>query len=114
MTTYNASHPGRVDARNRRERRARERRDNDVKWLMSTPEGRRVAWHLLSMAGLFRTSFTGDSNTTCFNEGQRNLGLMLQSDILQVCPEKYLLAMKEAKRVLEEDEFSETTPEEEE
>jgi hypothetical protein len=67
---------------------------NDFKWLMSNKRGRRIIWRLLEKTGVFRTSFTGD-NATFFNEGQRNIGLMLISDIHEYCPEMYLTMLKE-------------------
>ena len=68
--------------------------DADLEWLMSYPEGRRHMWKLLDRAGLYRTSFTGDS-ATFFNEGARNFGLMYQDHIKRVCSEKYLQMLKE-------------------
>jgi hypothetical protein len=67
---------------------------NDFKWLMSNKRGRRIIWRMLEKTGVFRTSFTGDS-ATFFNEGQRNIGLMLISDIHEHCPEMYLTMLKE-------------------
>lgn len=52
----------------------------DWKWLMSTPQGRRIVWRILSLTGLFRSSFTGNSQTF-FNEGERHVGLVLQGKI---------------------------------
>jgi len=66
----------------------------DLKWVMSNKRGRRFAWRLLDRAGIYRTSFTGNS-TTFFNEGMRNIGLMLVADIHEACPEAYALMIKE-------------------
>lgn len=68
----------------------------DLKWVMSNKRGRRFAWRLLDRAGIYRTSFTGNS-TTFFNEGMRNIGLMLVADIHEACPEAYALMIKENK-----------------
>ena len=67
---------------------------DDLKWIMSNKRGRRFAWRLLDRAGIYRTSFTGNS-TTFFNEGMRNIGLMLVADIHEACPEAYALMIKE-------------------
>ena len=53
---------------------------DDWKWLMSTPRGRRIVWRILSLTGMFRSSFTGNSQTF-FNEGERNVGLKLQASV---------------------------------
>ncbi|NDD53499.1 endopeptidase [bacterium] len=66
----------------------------DLKWVMGNKRGRRFAWRLLDRAGIYRTSFTGNS-TTFFNEGMRNIGLMLVADIHEACPEAYALMIKE-------------------
>lgn len=63
---------------------------------MSTPSGRRFVWRQLQRAGVFRSSFTGNSQTF-FNEGQRNIGLMLLTDVHEFCPEQYIPMLKESK-----------------
>jgi len=55
-------------------------------------------WSLMSRCGIFRTSFDRESATqTAFNEGERNIGLMLQDDILSASPEAYLKMTQESK-----------------
>lgn len=67
----------------------------DFKWLMKQAPGRRYAWRLLEKTGVFRTSFDDSSQRTAFNEGQRNIGLMVLSELNEHCPEQYLLMLKE-------------------
>lgn len=69
---------------------------NDLVWLMGEARGRRFIWRLLDKAGIYRTSFTGNS-TTFFNEGQRNLGLWVQAMLIEHCPEKYFAMLNEQK-----------------
>lgn len=66
----------------------------DMKWLMGSRRGRRIAWRILDRTGIYRSSFTGNSETY-FREGMRNVGLMLMAQIHEVCPESYTLMMKE-------------------
>lgn len=68
----------------------------DIKWLMGSPKGRRICRRLLERAGVTRSSFNTNSMTMAFNEGVRNEGLRLLSTINQVCPDLYLLLLKEA------------------
>lgn len=75
---------------------------DDIKSLMARPEMRRFMWRLLEKAGVNRTSFTGNS-TTFFNEGQRNIGLMMLSQILDACPEQYIVMLNEAKAKTEQE-----------
>lgn len=79
-----------------RDRLAKKAEMDDMKTIMSTPVGRRFMWNLLAKAGVYRTSFTGNS-TTFFNEGQRNIGLMYQSQILEACPEQFVVMLNESK-----------------
>lgn len=67
----------------------------DMKEVMSSSQGRRVIWKLLTRAGIYNCSFTGQSNGTIFNEGGRNQGLMLLADVQIAAPGSYLTMMKE-------------------
>ena len=67
---------------------------DDLRWLMGSKRGRRVTWRLLERTGIFRSSFTGNSETY-FREGERNIGLFLLSLVNMHCPEQYALAAQE-------------------
>lgn len=67
----------------------------DVKWLMSSPRGRRLVWWLLSKSGVNRTSFNNSGSVMAFNEGQRNIGLMLQAEVLDASPDAYMTMLTE-------------------
>lgn len=77
------------------QRLAREQEINDFRTLMGTKEGRRFVWRLLSKAGVYRPSFSGDALVMAFNEGNRNLGLLLMSEIHEACPQRYGQMQKE-------------------
>lgn len=66
----------------------------DFKWIMSNKRGRRFVWRLLEKAGVFRSSFTGNSETF-FREGARNIGLQVLAMIHEHAPETYLLMLTE-------------------
>ena len=66
----------------------------DFKWLMGSTRGRRIVWRLLERTGVYRSSFTGNSETF-FREGQRNVGLMLMAQINEHAPDQYALMLKE-------------------
>jgi len=70
--------------------------EEDIRWLMGQKQGRRIVARLLSMTGVYRTSFTGNSETF-FREGMRNIGLILLSDIHNLCPEEFVSMLKEQK-----------------
>lgn len=73
-----------------------QREDNDIKFVMSSEQGRRVVWDLLSRGKVFASTFTADAQVTAFNEGQRNLALSLFSKVMAVCPDLYLTMAAEA------------------
>lgn len=67
----------------------------DIKWLMSSPRGRRLAWWLLEKAGVNRTSFSNSGSVMAYNEGRRTMGLMVLADIISVTPDRYMEMLQE-------------------
>ena len=55
----------------------------DIKHIMSDVSGRRFVWRLLSRCGVYRLSYTGNSDTY-FREGERNIGLWLLAELARV------------------------------
>lgn len=95
--TFVASDERSVKNRKRRERRAKERAQADIRFVMSSKEGRRVMWRLLCDCGVFNTSFTIPNGLTlAFNEGNRNAGLRLLTMLQECCLEEFQLAQAEA------------------
>lgn len=97
---YNAADEESVKTRKRKDEQVRDRELHDMRSVMDTVEGRRFVWRLLDRAGVFRTSFTGNS-TTFFNEGMRNMGLIVLADVQEACAHQYLVMMNEYKKDLE-------------
>jgi hypothetical protein len=95
----NAADESQVKEAAQKEKRGRELELDDMRVLLSTVSGRRFLWGLLGRCGVFRETFAGsDFCTTAFNEGRRNIGLALLSDVNEADPEKYLVMMNEAKK----------------
>lgn len=89
---------GQLDETREHEARKRMARDveiADLKWLMSSKRGRRIVWWLLGLCGTFRLSFDRNAMQMAFNEGCRNLGNRLLSEVMTICPEHYPAMMKE-------------------
>ena len=77
---------------------ARQRELNDAEVLqniMSYPAGRGWMLGKLEACHIFATTFAPNANQTAFNEGARNIGLMLLNDIMRHCPDNYVLMMRE-------------------
>lgn len=92
---YNAGDEQHV-ARAKGEARERDKsRVDGLKKMVADPDMRAYLYDLLAFCGISRTSFTGNS-TTFFNEGQRNVGLRIQADLLAHCPDAYVVMLKEA------------------
>ena len=68
---------------------------DDLKWLMSSKRGRRIAYRMLEKAGVWRLSFNTNALTMAFNEGRKNEGLSLLANITTHCPDRYSEMMKE-------------------
>lgn len=88
---------GQKKQREEREKRTALQRQNDeddIRWLMGQKRGRRFMARMLAMTGVYRTSFTGNSETF-FREGMRNIGLILLADVHSLCPEEFVTMLKE-------------------
>lgn len=83
------------------ERLSRRTELGDMATILNQRAGRRFIWRLLSEAGIFRSSFTGN-NSTFFNEGRRDIGLKFLADT-QEFPELYLLMVKESREPQEKE-----------
>lgn len=73
-----------------------QREKDDIKFVMDSEQGRRVIWSLLEKGKVFAPCFAGDSHLTAFNEGQRNLALVLFQRVMAHCPDQYLKMAAEA------------------
>ena len=71
----------------------RESELDDIAWLMSEKRGRRLMFRMLEMCSVYRSSFTGNSQTF-FNEGRRAVGTTLITDITEAGLEELELKMK--------------------
>lgn len=82
------------DKRKERQKRKRDRELSDIREVLLKPEGRRFIWRLLSEAGVFRGSFTGNSETF-FKEGQRDIGLLVLRDCMEAKPDSFSQMQRE-------------------
>ncbi len=78
------------------EKRKRERDTADLKKVLSDVEGRRVIWRILSEAGVFRGSFNQNALAMAFNEGKRDIGLLLIGEINANMPQRLFQLQNES------------------
>ncbi|EBD7572931.1 hypothetical protein NFS37_003097 [Salmonella enterica] len=69
---------------------------DDIQFVMGSEQGRRVIWSLLEKGQVFGACFNVDPHITAFNEGQRNLALVLFQRVMAHCPDQYLKMAAEA------------------
>lgn len=85
------------------ERLAKEKEESDLRFVMSSKQGRRFIHRQLSRAGIWLSSFNTNNAVMAFNEGRRNAGLALLNEIMETCPERYAEMLDEQKDVKERD-----------
>jgi len=75
----------------------------DFRWLMSDSRGRRFMWRMMERFRIFQPSIGPTDAVTNYNEGQRNAGLFLLSQINTLCPALYaVMASENAPQPLDE------------
>ena len=91
---FNAGDPEAVRDRRESAKRGDEARVRGLRYILANQDAREWLWDLMGFTGLNKTSFTGNSQTF-FLEGQRNVGLKIQADIVKHSPESMVAMMKE-------------------
>ncbi len=86
VTNENIGDKEAVTDKARKARMTRKTELEDMRELLNHPAFRRFLWRMLSRFGVFRLSYTGNSETF-FNEGRRNEGLWLISEIASADPQ---------------------------
>ena len=104
---YDAGNAKHVEERAKKSKLFQRQLDEHLKSVLSTNVGRAWFFDLLGRCRLFQTSFNTDPGRMAFDEGQRNIGLMLQAEIGRVYPEAFTLMMREAN---ERDSERDTSP----
>ena len=94
---YDASDEQHVDRRRKAAGKKAHAEKEFLMLAMADRAGRAWLWKLISGCGIFCTSFTADPYKTAFQEGQRNIGLMVLGEIMSTAPELYSLMYEENK-----------------
>lgn len=66
----------------------------DIRKLLELPEFRRYVRRYLDTTSVFKTTFTGSSETF-FKEGQRTVGTTMFGELMEADGDKFLLMMRE-------------------
>lgn len=92
----NAADKRQVDAAGRAQKRREADELADLRVMLSTPEGRRVAWRVLAYCKTFSDIWDASSRIH-FNAGQQNVGHWLLAEINAADEEKFFEMMRENK-----------------
>lgn len=94
--TYNAADRKDVRRAEKAARIAERDRGKVLRGIMSTTNGREFIWNRLEAAHVFTISPPTDALAMAFQQGERNQGLQLLSDIMRWCPDEFIESMREA------------------
>lgn len=73
----------------------REKWLQDIRWVLSTPQGRRFYWGLMARCKAFKAEFVESTNLTYYRQGQRSVGVGMLDDLMDADAEKYLQMVQE-------------------
>lgn len=88
----NASNPSQVKEAGDKVKRIRDRELENLRVLLSTPQGKEFVWGVLEFCGIFKDSMTG-SSMTFYNEGRRSVGLKVLADVTKASPQAFVQMM---------------------
>jgi hypothetical protein len=93
---YNASERKDIRAAEKAAKLAEIQRTDFIKASMATEGGRHWFYDLLVRCHIFASTFTGEALSSANAEGERNIGLMIYTDIMRACPDLFIRMMQEA------------------
>ena len=64
--------------------------------VLETRAGRAFVWELLTLCGIYRSSYTGNETGTVYQEGRRSIGLEMLGEINAIRPHIHVQMMDEA------------------
>src|SRR5215467_13560298 len=92
---YDAGNRKDVRALEKRAKLEEQQRREIVTGIMSVAPGRKWMCDLLEHCHIFSTSFSDAAIRMAFMEGQREVGILLLTDIMSACPNEYITMMGE-------------------
>lgn len=92
------------DAKIKKADRKRERELSDIRFILKSPEGRRLYWRIMEKGGVFRDGYAGtDTNGTNYNLGRQSISRDFLNDLLEA-DSKILTQMQDERKAEAEDE----------
>jgi hypothetical protein len=93
--SFDAGDGGSVKKRKTKLQIQRETELEELKLVLSTPQGRAVIWRFLGQAGIYEEAFTGNSSTF-YKCGKQAIGLWLLGEITEADAKGYIKMQQEA------------------
>jgi hypothetical protein len=92
---YDPNNKDHVNARKAASGRRLKLKSELLKNLMSFPGGRDFIWDILSMCGVHKISYHDIPTRMAFFEGQRNVGLAIEAQVVGACPKEFAIMHQE-------------------
>lgn len=93
----NAANPLSIKEADQNQKAARKQELDDIRFVLSSVQGRRMLFRQLAVSGLHRSSMTG-SVWTYFHEGERSIANRLLIDIEEADTEAYFQMVRENRK----------------
>jgi hypothetical protein len=93
----NAADEKQVKEGAKREKSHRDREIDDIRQVMSSPQGRRFIWRLLGHCGVYESIWEASAKIH-YNAGKQDVGHFLLAEVVQANEELYSLMIKESKK----------------
>jgi hypothetical protein len=97
--SYDASDPKQVRDRIKQLKVQENIKDDLLRRIMETREGRAWFFEILESAHIWRSSFSVEPLAMGFAEGERNLGLRFLADLMRAAPLRYIEMVQEAREL---------------
>lgn len=98
---YDASNREHVKRRERLSKIIENKQGAVVKGIMSSTEGRAwMWWFVFQVCHVNESSFSTNGLTMAEREGERNAGQQLHSQLLALCPDEYVMMLKEIAEII--------------
>lgn len=76
-------------------RRLEKLEKDDLEFLLSHKQGRRVIYRYLAFCKVFHSAYSSNQNDMFYYEGRRSVGLKILEDMQKHCPDRFFQMLKE-------------------
>lgn len=84
-------------------KKRRQREDDDMSWVLSTPQGRRIVCEIFEETGVWRSCFHENAHVMSALEGKRDIGLLILTRVRRARPSALEQMQRENSKVNEKE-----------